>query len=410
MNGYESRPSRPPPPRRRYHFHTPGVLYVIVTFFLALGAINSQNNLLFASLGLAIGGLLTSGLVSGASLLGLRVSRLHLDHGRVGGTIRLRYQLRNTNRLVPAFGLTLTEAGRDTQAKLAREPKTFVAHLAPREEVTVEARIEPQRRGLLSFREVRIWCTFPFGLAKKSIAFESPGSTIIHPVELPVRQGVLERLTVRALTGVGSAVAAGAGDDFYGLREYVDGDNPRWIAWRRTARTGQLVVRQNTTPTPRLLWIVLRIPVEDRETPQVEQAIALASALVRACAREGAAVGLAVPTHGIAMAPRSAPRAIQSMMDRLALLDADRLAPKAAFPGMQVRDAANAVVHAGPVDRKFGTARTRHIGPDDFESLLVAGPRLSAALAILNAPEVPPATETTGFTGRVRRWVKESRP
>src|SRR5207253_2912685 len=38
----------PARPLRRYHFHAPGLVYILVTLFIAIGAINSQNNLLFA--------------------------------------------------------------------------------------------------------------------------------------------------------------------------------------------------------------------------------------------------------------------------------------------------------------------------------------------------------------------------
>src|ERR1041385_4840021 len=64
--------SKPAAPLRRYHFHGPGLVYILVTLFIAMGAINSQNNLLFAALGLAIGGLLISGIISGGALLGVR--------------------------------------------------------------------------------------------------------------------------------------------------------------------------------------------------------------------------------------------------------------------------------------------------------------------------------------------------
>jgi len=69
---------------RRYHFHAPGVLYVAVTLFLALGADQQPEQPALRALGLAIGGLLVSGIISGASLLGLRVERDPIVHASVG--------------------------------------------------------------------------------------------------------------------------------------------------------------------------------------------------------------------------------------------------------------------------------------------------------------------------------------
>ena len=61
---------------RQYHFVSGGVLYVAVTTLLMLGALNSQNYLLFAALGIAMAGLVVSGVLSGSSLLGVLVGRV----------------------------------------------------------------------------------------------------------------------------------------------------------------------------------------------------------------------------------------------------------------------------------------------------------------------------------------------
>ena len=52
---------------RRYLFHAPGITYAVTTIVLILGAINGQNNFLFALFGLATGGLVISGFFSCAT-------------------------------------------------------------------------------------------------------------------------------------------------------------------------------------------------------------------------------------------------------------------------------------------------------------------------------------------------------
>jgi uncharacterized protein (DUF58 family) len=378
-------------PQRRYHFHTPGVLYTLVTLLLAIGAFNSQNNLLFASLGLAIGGLLVSGILSGSALLGLRLERLPIEQTHVGGRLVLRYRATNSNRTVPAFGLTLNELPGDTtwqqhapsiRAYFACVPARGRRSGGRKGSADAEFALEPRRRGAFVLGPVRLWTTFPFGLTKKSITFSIPAATVVHPVQLPVRQGILDKLTVRAHSGVGAAASPGLGDEFYGLREYADGDNPRWIAWRRSARTGQMVVRQNSSPTPRVLWIVVSLRRGDR-VERAERAIALASALIRACSHEGASVGLAVPSHGVAMPPRAAHRALGAMLERLATLDVGA-GEEPAFPAQAIRGAANVVIHAGTPMTGFGSARSRHVDVGDMNDLLVTGEALSKALALID--------------------------
>ncbi|XOV76788.1 MAG: hypothetical protein ACFHWZ_08095 [Phycisphaerales bacterium] len=60
---------------RRYHMHSGGVFYIVVTVLLGIGSINSQNNLLFIVFGVALGAMLVSGVVSGAMMMGLEVDR-----------------------------------------------------------------------------------------------------------------------------------------------------------------------------------------------------------------------------------------------------------------------------------------------------------------------------------------------
>jgi uncharacterized protein (DUF58 family) len=83
----------PLPARRHYELHPPGVLYLVITLFLAIGSINSQNNLLFLAFGFAIAGFLLSGLISGPPLMKVRARRLSPQPGAVGEHAEIRYTL-----------------------------------------------------------------------------------------------------------------------------------------------------------------------------------------------------------------------------------------------------------------------------------------------------------------------------
>lgn len=402
MNGRASKPDSQAAPRRRYHFHAPGVIYILVTLFLAIGALNSQNNLLFASLGLAIGGLLVSGILSGGSLMGVRLERevLPVTGARIhaGDQVEFRYAVRNRNFLIPSFGLTIAESRNNSGFR----PLAFVPYVPARGLANAAARAEAPGRGRFELGEVRAWTTFPFGLAKKSVSVVLPTVVTVHPVTLPIRPGVLQRLAVRAMSGSGAAAHAGNGDELYGVREYSDGDNPRWIAWRRSARTGQLLVRQNTTPSPRRIWIVLRLQPHG-DPVQNETAIALASGLIRSSAAEGASVGLAIPGSGVMLQPNASARGLRVMLESLAILDV-RAQTDAAFPLGAVRSNANVVVHAGAADRTYGSARSVHIGEAEVEQVLAPGEALDKARAVLarSAPPVPTAAHPRARRESVR--------
>ncbi len=367
-------------PVRRYHFHPPGLLYVIVTLFIAIGALNSQNNLLFATLGLAIGGLLASGIVSGAALMGVRVQREPNPPGTAGQPLVLRYTIRNANKFIPVFGLHIEEVvGNPTPhvaspasptgthpSAILRTAHSFVIHVGPGESVRASAAVRPTIRGEARSTGVVVWSTFPFGLVRKSVMFPLERTLEIRPAALPLKRGLLRRLSARAAAGVGAERTAGTGEEFFGIREYSPGDNPRRIAWRASARTGDLRVRLHSSPAPIRLWVVLRLGHGDAAEFD-ERAIALAASLLRHADLAGMAVGLAVPRAALSLPPRADRRRLEATLGALARLDtpAARAAePVERFPEPASRSGRGAlciVVHAGATDRSFGPRHARHL-------------------------------------------------
>lgn len=391
---------RPARPIRRYHFYTPGLIYIAVTLFIALGAINSQNNLLFAALGLAVGGLLISGFISGGALMGLRAARSVPGGARLalGEPLVLVYRLSNISRTLPACGLHIHELPRDAQLRLAPDwpsffapAQAFLTHIAPRSHAEARITVLPRRRGRLTLGPLRIWTTFPFGLVKKSITFPLGQSVLIHPPVLPLRPGLLRRLSARAHSGAGTENAPGPGEEFFGLREYTPGDSPRRIAWKRSARTGDLVVRQHASPAPQRLWIVLVLLAPDApDAPRLnERAIALAASFLRAASDMGMAVGLAIPGDA-SYAPHQGRAHADRLLEALALLDAAELPPARPFPEAALSRSACVIVSAADPDPLYGPRSAARFGAADAERTLAETPEAIRILALLDS--VPPAS------------------
>jgi uncharacterized protein (DUF58 family) len=360
-------------PIRRYHSHSSGIFYIAFTLLLAVGAVNSQNNLLFLALGLSIGGLLISGVLSGASLMGVRIERRAPSRAVVGQPLRIRYRVTNANRLVSAFGLHIVEVAtrrreRSFWLHLGRQPRTFLSHIPPADSVEAEVVLTPRARGRINLYAVQIWSTFPFGLTRKSVTFAAPRTILVLPPQLPLRRGLITRFTSRSHSGIGEENLAGHGEEFFGLREYMVGDSPRRIAWKRTARTGQVVVRQNAMPSPPRLWVVINFPRIRAGAPPLkpvvleERAIALAASIMRAASDGGMAVGFAVPAAKLLHPPREGRSHLDRLLTDLAMLEPSALAARGSpAPGPVARGGACVVIHVGDVDPSAGPAGAHHI-------------------------------------------------
>jgi uncharacterized protein (DUF58 family) len=76
--------------------------------------------------------------------------------------------------------------------------------------------------------------------------------------------------------------------EFHGLREYVDGDEPRSIHWKASARSEQLLVKEHTTEGLRRCTVVLDSQGSTyREEDGFERAVTVAASLVHSADRAG---------------------------------------------------------------------------------------------------------------------------
>ena len=90
---------------RRLRFTREGKLLFVMTLGIGFGAINSGNNLLYLILGMLLSLILVSGVLSEASLRGLRVARDAARSLRVGERAVVPVVLHNTKRHLSTFSV-----------------------------------------------------------------------------------------------------------------------------------------------------------------------------------------------------------------------------------------------------------------------------------------------------------------
>lgn len=324
--------------RRRYHPTISFLLFAGVTVLLGIGAINSQNNLLFFCFGSALAALLLSGFISGSALMRVRLRRVSVGEAFVGDPLHIVYEVEHLGKGLPAFALHIEErtggvARREARATWPRfmsRPRAFIPFVGRGSAAHGEAIVTPVRRGVATLGEVRVVTTFPFGAIKKSVSFEpGPGGegrldVFVRPEIVALPPGLSNRIAHATRDAERASTRVGRGDEFFGLREYSSGDSVRRIAWRPTARLGELVVREDAAFDSSRVTVILRLsrraPGDERDLAD-ERAISLAASAVLHAGRRGVAVGLAVPSADVYSEPGSGDAYIATMLDGLAALE-----------------------------------------------------------------------------------------
>ncbi len=280
-----------------------GVVYAAMMLFMGLAAINSQANLLFGVFGLMIGILLVSYVISKLVLRRITVERALPEHGVVGRHCVFTYEIRNNKRFWPTLSVTVAEL--DAADAFLRQPQAYLLHAAARMTAVVPCEVVPRRRGLHHFHRYQISTSFPFGFIKRAETRKVRDALLVYPALAEVHPRVLAMARSAENSGAQMRPRRGGNDEFYGVKEHRAGENPRWIYWRRSARTGTLVAKEMTHVSPPKLMVVLDTFIADapgaadpeKESAALEaaeRAIAMAASLINLALEAGLPVGLSV--------------------------------------------------------------------------------------------------------------------
>ena len=274
-------------------FSMTGIIYCLMILFMGLAAVNTQANLLFGVFGLMIGVLIVAWVVSRAVLRRLAVTRVLPEHAVVGQRIPLQYEFTNRKRFWPSLSVTLGEL--DVSEAFTRQPLAYMLHAAPRMSASVVTDVIPKRRGLHVFDRFQLSTSFPFGFVKRAVDKRQHETLLIFPPIGQVDHKLLSMCQSADRSGATMRPRRGGDDEFYGVKEYRAGENPRGIYWRRSARTGVLVSKEMTQVSPPRLLLLVDTFVRDRSVDEhvnVEKAIAMAASLASHALEAGLMVGL----------------------------------------------------------------------------------------------------------------------
>jgi uncharacterized protein (DUF58 family) len=305
--------------RRKLKFTRLGRWYCGLTLGIGLAAINTGNNLLFLVLGLLLGSIVVSGIISENALLRVSLSRRLPQAATAGEPTLVGLVARRSGRL-PGFSLELREAGGEVEGK----GYLLVLPAGATQEVTY--RFTPQRRGLHKFAQLEVSTRSPFGLFEKSRPIDAPDELLVYPravppppvqVRSPGREGDQPRQRV------------GHGQEVHGLRDHRAGEDVRSIHWKSSARAARLVAVEREEE--RRARVCVELDHRGLSGEPLERAVEQAAALFVRSLDQGAEAALAL--SGYTLPAASGPEQVRQGLRALALAEAAPLsAPEPRSP------------------------------------------------------------------------------
>ncbi|HSW46235.1 MAG TPA: DUF58 domain-containing protein [Phycisphaerae bacterium] len=219
-----------------------GLGFIVVNGLMLVAALNSEANLLFLVFCLSAGVLVFSAVAPVVMVRRIEADRVVPPAVAAGRPFTLAYVLRSRRRWGNCWSLLVCETPRDPGVRDL--PWGFVPGLPAGGQVRLELAARCPGRGRINLAGIRIVSRFPFGLFACAVDIHRPAELLIYPVVGRLRSDVFRN---RGLAdGLASKARENRGDDeFAGVREFREGDNFRWIHWRRSAHTGELVIREH---------------------------------------------------------------------------------------------------------------------------------------------------------------------
>lgn len=148
-------------------------------------------------------------------------------------------------------------------------------------------------RGVLRLGPVRTVRADPIGLVRRELLWTDAEEVFIHPRTI----GVPSTTTgfIRDLEGNPTRQISNSDVSFHALREYVPGDERRYIHWKSTAKTGRYMVRQFEETRRSHLVIALSLASADyADDEEFELAVSVAGSLGVRAIRDARAVSVVV--------------------------------------------------------------------------------------------------------------------
>ena len=295
-------------------------LLAMTVFLFVSGRLIASRGLSLAGYGLAV-------VLIAAWILGRRNLSVETDRSDIPSRVRARRVVDVSVALTAKRRLSGIIVEEELDEHLGTSVRVPVPILPSGQSVRFDYTFTPSMRGIYKVGPLYAEWSDPFGLTRRRQQIAPPIDLIVHPSTEPV----IDRITSREWEDppIRPPVSKPwpTGFEFYGMRDYVDGDDPRRIVWRAVAQYDKYLVREAEQGITDRVNIWLDSSTEShspgRDSETFELAVSVAASLASKHLKDGFSVSLDVNSERLADGFRSQPKLIP-ILDKLAAVHRER--------------------------------------------------------------------------------------
>ena len=233
---------------------------------------------------------------------------------RAGSPARIDLVLQNkANRRTPLISAHDSVQG-------SKGAALMLAPIEPRRDARIAYRLPTSRRGVIEVGPLDLKIGDPLGLTQASVRAAEVTGLMVHPQLIELRPLVAiaghdptaDQQPIRSL--------ANSGDEFFALRPYVVGDELRRVNWRASARSDDLVVRQEERPKTGRVTVILDRRKEVFDHDGFERAVSAALSALHSGFRGGDSLRF-LTSAGPAVTDIRSRADLDAVDEQLALID-----------------------------------------------------------------------------------------
>ncbi len=207
-----------------------GWIYIILTIFLGIAAVNTGNNLLFFIVSAFLSFMGVSGFFGKVNISKLEITINFPEEVFANREFFIEIEVKNKKRFFPVFLLTV----------LIDDKKALIPYAEKNGNVTLKYVVKS--RGIYKIDKVKICSVFPFNFFVRCFSYNVYVKKIIYPEpkNLDISQYYFNIDKNRKVSEGKSLEKQGFEGDFLGIRDYTEGTPIKYIDWKASIKSDKM--------------------------------------------------------------------------------------------------------------------------------------------------------------------------